>query len=409
MTGQVTFAAISYAHGTLDSEVLALSDRLNRDGVDCEVDLYDGAPPEGWARWMEAMMTRRTVLVIASEDYYRRYHRQEPSGVGLGATFETGLLAQRVVEMQGKNEGIIPVLLAGSDAQFIPEFLRDVARYDLSESGGYGRLYRRLTGQAQFAKPPLGKVRVLSPENELEAYLGRSAPAHDAIALFYSDDGMFGARILEADRGVTLKLTLAPGDEGEMARLRALPRQQHFGVAYGSIATFARVKSSRERMAGGNQQYELDLAEELVDNSFGSEMSYNGISADDLAEMRARRILLDERLKRSETDNWSDRLNDMTFESFVAGRIAGGNRLSVNSSPIPLLMRSSTGSLSELLPVARLTCVMLLILTGTVEHITRLDMTLANSAVEVRFEGVRHKAYSNCEPTVISVTGTCQF
>ncbi len=120
MARDAPLAAISYAHGPRDPDVVQLADRLNREGVDCEVDAYDGAPPEGWPRWMESMMTRRTVLVIASEAYYRRFHREEPSGVGLGATFEAGSLAQRVVETQGKNEGIIPVLFSSADTRYIP-------------------------------------------------------------------------------------------------------------------------------------------------------------------------------------------------------------------------------------------------------------------------------------------------
>lgn len=47
MTTQATLAVISYARGPRDSDVIALADRLNRDGIDCEIDVYDGAPAEG--------------------------------------------------------------------------------------------------------------------------------------------------------------------------------------------------------------------------------------------------------------------------------------------------------------------------------------------------------------------------
>jgi hypothetical protein len=398
-------AAISYARSPRDSDVIALADRLNRDGVDCEIDVYDSPPAEGWARWMEHVMTRRTVLVIASEAYYRRYHRQEPPGIGLGATFETGLLAQRVLEMQGKNEGVIPILLSSDDSQFIPEFLKDVERYDLSDPAGYEHLYRRLTGQPEYAKPPLGEVRVLPPKNEAEASTTSLSSNSDAVR-FYSDDGFFGIRMLQIERARNLRITLLPDDENDIARLRALHRLQRFGVAYGSSATFARVKDSRELVGARTQRYELDLIEEPVDNSFGSEMSLNGISADEIAEMRARRILLNEKLPASGNGDWGARLNDMTMDSFVAGSIAGGNRLSVKASPIPLLAKAAPNS-SDFVTAARLACVMLLVLTGTIEHVTRLEIKLVNEGAEIHFEGIRHRVYSNCEPSRIVVEGIC--
>lgn len=50
---------------------------------------------------------------------------------------------------------------------------------------------------------------------------------------------------------------------------------------------------------------------------------------------------------------------------------------------------------------------MTLILSGTVEHIVRLDMAMEDAGIRIRFEGIRHKVYSNAEPTRISVAGLC--
>ncbi len=192
MTKRPPLAAISYAHGEYDDEVIALADRLNLEDVDCELDVYSNAPPEGWARWIERMMRERTVLVIASEDYYKRFHLEEDKGIGLGATFEGGLLAERVYEMQGRNEGIIPVLLAVSDEMYIPEFLRDVARYDLSKPDGYEQLYRRLTNQPQYVKPPLGELRTMPAHSSgIETAVSQTS-APRGIA------GLYKAEIAEA-------------------------------------------------------------------------------------------------------------------------------------------------------------------------------------------------------------------
>lgn len=47
---------ISYSHDSKEHarRVLALSDRLRDDGVDCTVDQYEQSPPEGWQKWMDS-------------------------------------------------------------------------------------------------------------------------------------------------------------------------------------------------------------------------------------------------------------------------------------------------------------------------------------------------------------------
>ncbi len=46
---------ISYSHDSDEHKdrVLALSDRLRADGIDCSIDQYETSPPEGWARWCD--------------------------------------------------------------------------------------------------------------------------------------------------------------------------------------------------------------------------------------------------------------------------------------------------------------------------------------------------------------------
>lgn len=409
MSTETSAAAISYAHGPHDANVIALANRLNQEGVDCEVDVYDGSPPEGWPRWMERMMTDRTVLVIASEAYYKRYHRKEAAGIGLGATFEGGLLAQRVVEMQGKNEGIIPVLLDSDDAKYIPEFLRDVTRYDLSRPEGYKQLYRRLTGQPEYVKPPVGMVRILPATNQSDiAYDGSVAIASRELALFYLDDGMFTVPIHALEKEKALKLTLLPDSENQVIRLRSLSSvTKHFGIAYDSTAAFVRLRTIRELIDSSGKKIELKLEIEPLKNSFGSEMSYSHLTPDKIAELRARRILLDEKLPKSGAGGLNGKLNDITLESFVAGRIAGGNLISVSGSPIPLLAKSMGIDSAEFVTVARLACILLLVLTGTVEHVAHLELKTTANGVDIRFEGVRMKVYANVEATRLSVTGLC--
>jgi hypothetical protein len=155
--------SISYAHGDDDTAVERLAKRLIQEGVQCETDFFDDAPPQGWPRKMEALMSAGTVLLIAYEAYLRRYKGLEEPGKGQGAAFEPNLLAQRVLEMQGWNDHVIPVVLRESDRQFIPPFLKDVTYYNVEGDRGYTELYLRLTRQDRLVKPELGSVRRIEP------------------------------------------------------------------------------------------------------------------------------------------------------------------------------------------------------------------------------------------------------
>ncbi len=154
-------AVISYARGPHDRRALELSDRLNDEGVDCEIDQYNDAPPQGWPTWMLDVMVDRVVLVVCTELYARRLLSKPTGSEGKGVPWEGRILKQRIYDEGGRNEGIVPVIFDPADKQYIPMFLRDVTYYDLSTETGYERLYRRLTKQPLHIKPPLGKVQIL--------------------------------------------------------------------------------------------------------------------------------------------------------------------------------------------------------------------------------------------------------
>jgi hypothetical protein len=155
-------AAISYAHGRYDTEILALANRLNQEGIDCELDLYDDAPPQGWPQWMLDTLEKRVVIAVCTAEYADRVAGRTSPGVGRGVAWEGRILKGRVYDGQGRNEGIVPVVFSADDVCSIPDFLKDVTYYDLSRIDGYELLYRRLTRQPRYVKPPLGTVRDLS-------------------------------------------------------------------------------------------------------------------------------------------------------------------------------------------------------------------------------------------------------
>src|SRR6266849_10196155 len=91
---------ISYSHDSEEhrARVLDLAQKLRGDGVDAVIDRYvNGSPPQGWVLWMERQIEQaKFVLIVCTPTYKRRYEDQEPSGKGLGATWEAILTRQEL-------------------------------------------------------------------------------------------------------------------------------------------------------------------------------------------------------------------------------------------------------------------------------------------------------------------------
>jgi nucleoside phosphorylase len=161
---------ISYSHDSQEllDRVLNLSARLRLDGIDCNIDLYENAPPEGWLQWMlNQVESADFVLIVCSEQYYRRFRVNEAYGKGKGATWEGGVIVDQLYQDQGQNSKFIPVVLTSEDIQFIPSPLRSITCYQLYNNDGYESLYRRLTNQLG---PILEKTQSLTPRNRKQDF-----------------------------------------------------------------------------------------------------------------------------------------------------------------------------------------------------------------------------------------------
>jgi hypothetical protein len=165
---------ISYSHDSREhmDRVLALSNRLRADGIDCHIDQYELSPPEGWPRWMiKHIATAAFVLVVCTETYTRRVNGIKEVGKGLGVKWEGAILTQELYEAETHNTKFIPVVFSTYDAAHIPIVLRGVNYYAVNTEEGYEALYRRLTNQPRILMPELGKVRPMPPLERTEEFL----------------------------------------------------------------------------------------------------------------------------------------------------------------------------------------------------------------------------------------------
>jgi hypothetical protein len=82
---------ISYSHDSQEHKdrVLALSDRLRADGIDCIIDQYETSPPEGWARWCDRNIEASSfVLVACTNIYEQRFKGADTTEKGKGVKWE---------------------------------------------------------------------------------------------------------------------------------------------------------------------------------------------------------------------------------------------------------------------------------------------------------------------------------
>jgi hypothetical protein len=154
---------ISYSHDSTEHQqrVLALAERLRKDGVDAQLDQYvAGTPRKGWPRWMEDQLDwAQFVLVICTGTYQRRFLGREEPGKGKGADWEGSLITLELYHARSDTSKFVPVLFDPEDNRFIPGQLSGHTHYLLNSEDNYAKLYDFLTGQAGVVPGELGKLK----------------------------------------------------------------------------------------------------------------------------------------------------------------------------------------------------------------------------------------------------------
>lgn len=155
---------ISYSHDTPEYRrtVCDLADRLRADGVDCEIDQYiNGAPAEGWIRWMERKIEWADfVLVVCTEIYLQRFKGDDRLG-GRGVNFEGLLISQTLYDQFLENTKFLPLIPESGSIEHVPWILKGGTTYKIPSD--YLQLYRVLTNQPEVVKRPVGPRIALSP------------------------------------------------------------------------------------------------------------------------------------------------------------------------------------------------------------------------------------------------------
>jgi tetratricopeptide (TPR) repeat protein len=173
---------ISYSHDSPEhrDRVLALTDRLRADGINAMIDLYVQYPPEGWPAWLEAEISKADfVVMVCSENYLRRFNREDERGTRLGTLWEAEQIRQHLNNAGSASRKFVPVLLGDGSPANIPWPLRGTNIYRVETPEGYEALLRLVTDQPLMPMPPLGPHMELPPRQRGAAW---ATEAHSKLA-----------------------------------------------------------------------------------------------------------------------------------------------------------------------------------------------------------------------------------
>ena len=217
-----------------------------------------------------------------------------------------------------------------------------------------------------------------------------------------------------------ISLDLLPETTEEAAFLRSLRSSPYGGSAHDAFAlalqddaAWVSPQEVVQSTTGSQTVWKVVLKNigSTQTGSFINEMAIGDVSADQIAEMRARRILLNET---PEANVPSSHQVNAHFQEMLESSVRGfslsqhENRIQVLESPIPPLYRNFGSTAGRFLKFVRLASVFFLKLSGTVEDILELEFELLSpEQLQVRFRGRRHRQYSNSEPPVIEFAGFC--
>jgi len=211
------------------------------------------------------------------------------------------------------------------------------------------------------------------------------------------------------------------GQQGERILIEVRPRstQEHADIqrlrpghgrgdtipfAHGDDALVARVADITSQSVAGRQVVTITLTPEKVQfGGGGMESSINGISADEIAERRAGRLLLNNPPAPPKSRGYKP-------EDFVEGYIRGGSstRYPAERAVLQEVYTMLKGGSDLLLALARLKLLYAMKASDCVEQILELRLgPVTDGKCHVRFRGQRARRYSNVEPHVIAVEGDC--
>jgi hypothetical protein len=296
---------------------------------------------------------------------------------------------RRSAQARGLTQGTEYILPVRFDDTEIPGLLPTIGYLRFQDHGAQGicDLLRQKLGIAPPAASTITSVTtspravILDPQQNLQAWV----PVTECT---------WGA--------TTVTLLLQPDDPTDGPFLDSLRNTNHqLLIAFKNNAAQCSLTDVEHRLRDGRDLWAINLRIDNADFAPNIEMGMQGLSADQIAEQRARRILLNENISQ-QTNEPNDALREILLRGMQTV-------LQATASSFPELYRQFGTNPTRFLETAWITAAMTLKTTGVVVEVTRLELRLNGPQLSVTFSGKRRKQYSNAPAATITVNGTCKL
>ena len=213
-----------------------------------------------------------------------------------------------------------------------------------------------------------------------------------------------------------ISLMLSPASSEQISFLCSMRKGKHdvLAFAHQEDAVWVKPREVSQLSTEGRTVWEVFLAEDTTGKALKhrTETMYTEhLTLDQIAILRAKRLLLDEKIEAASSSlTQSSIFHQMLLETQIRGELSSqyGNRLQALTSPIPELYIHFKNSPETFLEYARLTSILYLRLSNTVEDIHQLDLKLVKpTELQVEFKGQRPQLYVDEKTTLIEFEGTC--
>lgn len=196
-------------------------------------------------------------------------------------------------------------------------------------------------------------------------------------------------------------MLLEPDYSEATAMLESLRSRQEIQMAYRTNVAIGIIEDTQHISKNGIDQWKIAFRLQKTDFHNSSEFSTSGLTPDDAAVLRAKRILLNDKPARGRRE-----MSDMIPEMMIAGQ---GSTIEITKSSLPTLFQALGGKPKLFLEAAWVLAALELKMSSAVEQITRLELSLQATDLQVTFDGRRHKQYSNQPAFQYSVSGVCHL
>ena len=380
-----------------------LADLLNKNGYSCFYDENELANLWGknlYDYLSSVYQDRASYCVIFLSQHYER---------NLWPNHERQMAQARA--FKENREYILPVRLDDTEIPGIPPTVGYLDLRSITIEEVYEALDKKLAGT--------------TPKTDATDRTNSSVTEKDTTeyVLLMSEDGkMYFIPFQNAHWDSTeISLELLPESPEETAFFRTLRRHindrfsrgVHIALALREDAAWVKPQEIVETISGSQIVWKVVFKKETPTRNGDplGEITFGSFTPEKFAEERAKRILLDKKLRELPADfqhktGTVGLLNEASLELFIRG----GNGFQISASPIPPLYRSVGKKPAQFEKFARLTSILYLKLSNTVEEVLQFDLKLLNpNQVKVKFKGRRHKRYIKEEPYEFEVDGTCQL